>query len=86
MGLILADQGRVVLKASRASSDIVERYLTGHSGLVRVGGTPIFMGGVISPMIAMFQQQIPDVRVDPSYGYAAELTEKLRTCTLDLAI
>jgi DNA-binding transcriptional LysR family regulator len=64
----------------------VARYLTGHTGLVRVGGTPIFMDGVISAMIALFQQQMPDVRVDQSYGYAAELIEKLRNGTLDVAI
>lgn len=86
LGATLADQGRAVLKASRASSEIVARYLTGHSGLIRMGGTPIFMDGVISGMIAMFQQQMPDVRVDQSYGYAAELTEKLRNGTLDMAI
>lgn len=86
LGATLADQGRAVLKASRTSSDIVARYLTGHTGSVRVGGTPIFMDGVISGMIAMFQQQMPDVRVDQSYGYSAELTEKLRNGTLDLAI
>ncbi len=44
------------------------------------------MDGVISAMIAMFQQQMPDVRVDQSYGYAAELTDKLRNGTLDMAI
>ncbi len=86
LGAMLADQGRAVLKASRASSDIVDRYLTGHAGLVRVGGTPIFMDGVISAMIAMFQQQMPDVRVDQSYGYAAELTGKLRNGTIDMVI
>jgi DNA-binding transcriptional LysR family regulator len=68
LGEALADQGRAILKASRASSDMVARHLTGHTRLVRVGGTPIFMDGVISAMIALFQQQMPDVRVDQSYG------------------
>ncbi|MCR9127529.1 MAG: LysR family transcriptional regulator [Rhodobacteraceae bacterium] len=86
LGRALADQGRAVLKAGQTSSDIVARYLTGHTGLVRVGGTPFFMDGVISGMIALFQQQMSDVRVDQSYGYAAELIEKLRNGTLDLAI
>jgi DNA-binding transcriptional LysR family regulator len=44
------------------------------------------MDGVISAMIALFQQQTPDVRVDQSYGYAAELIDKLRNGTLDVAI
>jgi DNA-binding transcriptional LysR family regulator len=86
LGRTLADQGRAVLKAGRTSSDIVARYRTGHTGLVRVGGTPIFMDGVISGVIALFQKQMPDVRVDQSYGYAAALMEKLRNGTLDVAI
>jgi len=86
LGRALADQGRAVLKAGKTSSDIVARYLTGHTGLVRIGGTPFFMDGVISGMIALFQKQMPDVRVDQSYGYAAELIEKLRNGTLDVAI
>lgn len=86
LGSTLANQGRAILKAGQTSSDIVARYMTGHVGSVHVGGTPIFMDGVISAMIAMFQQQMPDVRVDQSYGYTVELTEKLRNGTLDLAI
>jgi DNA-binding transcriptional LysR family regulator len=86
LGQALADQGRTILKAGRASSDMVARHLTGHTRLVRVGGTPIFMDGVISAIIALFQQQMPDVRVDQSYGYAAELIDKLRNGTLDVAL
>ena len=44
------------------------------------------MDGVISAMIALFRQSMPDVRVDQSYGYAAALIEKLRYGTLDVAI
>ena len=86
LGLALAEHGRAVLKASRSASDIVERHRTGHSGAVRVGGTPIFMDGVIAPMIARFQQAHPDVRVDQSYGYATDLVERLRGGALDIAI
>jgi len=86
LGLALADQGRAVLKADQMASDIVARFRAGHSGLVRLAGTPIFMDGVIAGMIARFQQQVPDVRVDQSYGYADSLIEQLRTGALDLAI
>ena len=86
LGLALAEHGRAVLKANRSASDIVDRHRTGHSGAVRVGGTPIFMDGVIAPMIARFQQAHPDVRVDQSYGYATELLERLRGGALDVAI
>jgi DNA-binding transcriptional LysR family regulator len=86
LGQALADQGRSVLKANATASDVVARHLTGHAGTVRVGGTPIFMDGVVSAMIAMFQQQMSDVRVDQSYGYAEALIDRLRNGALDLAI
>lgn len=86
LGLALAEQGRAILKADRAASDIVARYRSGHSGLVRVGGTPIFMDGVIATMIAEFQQHCPDVQVEQSYGYADELIERLGSGILDVAI
>jgi DNA-binding transcriptional LysR family regulator len=86
LGLALAEHGRAVLKANRTASELVDSYRSGHSGLVRVGGTPIFMDGVIAPMIARFQQAHPDVRVDQSYGYADDLIDRLRTGTLDVAI
>jgi DNA-binding transcriptional LysR family regulator len=86
LGLALAEQGRTVLKANRAAGDIAGRYRTGHSGLVRVGGTPIFMDGVLAPMIALFQQNFPDVRIDQSYGYADVLIEGLRSGRFELAI
>jgi DNA-binding transcriptional LysR family regulator len=86
LGFALAEQGRAVLKADRAASQIVALYRSGHAGLVRVGGTPVFMDGVIAGMIAEFQQACPDVRVDQSYGYADELIEGLGNGTLDLAV
>lgn len=86
LGTALAEQGRSILKADKTASDIVDRYRLGQSGLVRVGGTPIFMDGVISSMIAAFQQSCPDVRVDQSYGYADDLIERLGNRTLDMAI
>ncbi|MBV6659143.1 MAG: LysR family transcriptional regulator [Devosiaceae bacterium] len=84
--LALAAEGRKVLTASQAASDTVRRYLDGRSGLVRVGGTPIFMDGVISGMIADFQRAQPGVRIDQSYDYAQELMDRLQAGLLDLAI
>ncbi len=86
LGLALAEQGRAILKADKTASDVIDRYRLGQSGLIRVGGTPIFMDGVISSMIAAFQQGSPDVRVDQSYGYADELIERLANRTIDMAI
>ncbi|MFN3169886.1 MAG: LysR family transcriptional regulator [Hyphomicrobiales bacterium] len=84
--LALATEGRKVLAANKAASDVVKRYLDGRSGVVRVGGSPIFMDGVISGMIAEFQNGHPDVRIDQSYNYAQDLMEKLEAGTLDVAI
>jgi DNA-binding transcriptional LysR family regulator len=86
LGAALAEHGRAVLKASLRAAEIVERHRAGHSGVVRVGGTPIFMDGVIASMIARFQQAHRDVRVDQSYGFVDELGDRLRAGTLDMAI
>jgi DNA-binding transcriptional LysR family regulator len=86
LGAALAEYGRAVHKANQRASEIVERHRAGHSGVVRVGGTPIFMDGVIASMIARFQQAHRDVRVDQSYGFAEELADRLRAGTLDMAI
>ncbi|MDJ0820412.1 MAG: LysR family transcriptional regulator [Paracoccaceae bacterium] len=86
LGLSLAAQGRSVLEATRVAGQIVDRYRTGHTGLVRVAGTPVFMDGVVAGIIARFQQHMPDVLVEQSYGYADALIDRLRNATLDLAI
>ncbi|MEO6301166.1 MAG: LysR family transcriptional regulator [Paracoccaceae bacterium] len=86
LGLRLAEEGRRILLASAAASDAVASYRAGKAGAVRMGGTPIFMDGVIVAMIAGFQMQNPDVRIEQSYGYAGELSERVINGTLDLAI
>lgn len=86
LGLSLAKLGRQVLNASSAASDIIVSHRHGKSGLVRVGGTPIFMDGVVSGMIADFQLHNAEVRIDQSYGYLEELIEKLTSGALEVAI
>ena len=86
LGLLLAEQGRAVQKANQRASETLTRFRAGRSGLVRVGGTPIFMDGVISGMIARFQQQMPDVHVDQSYGFADTLSDRIRNDLLDIAV
>ncbi len=86
LGAMLADEGRRILRANASASEIVQRYRAGRSGVVRVGGTPIFMDGVIAAMIAVFQTRNPAVRIDQSYGYVPELIDRLAKGTLDLAI
>lgn len=84
--LSLAEQGRVIGQASEAARIAAELYSGGKAGTARIAGTPIFMDGVISYMIASFQSAFPDVAIQQSYGYFAELSEQLKTGNIDLAI
>jgi DNA-binding transcriptional LysR family regulator len=86
IGIALAEQGRAVLAAGRAAAELVDRHRSGQAGRVRAGGTPIFMDGVVAPMIARFQEGLPGVRVDQSYGYAEELIARLRGGAIDIAV
>lgn len=82
----LAAEGRRILAAGTTASAIVSTFKTGHRGIVRIGGTPVFMDGVISTIIAEYQRSFPQVRIEQSYGYAAELMDQLVAGTLDIAI
>lgn len=82
----LAAEGRKIRQANRSASGIVANYCGGRRGLVRIAGTPVFMDGVISGMVARFQQAYPEVEIEQSYGYATELMNQLGTGELDLAI
>lgn len=86
LGLALAAEGRKVFEAGRDSSAVLRRFAQGRTGAVRMAGTPVFLDGVISGMIAAFQQEHPDVRIDQSYGYATDLLPKLEDGQLDLAL
>lgn len=82
----LAVEGRKIAGAADTASAIVGTYKAGHRGIVRIGGTPVFMDGVVSSVIAEFQRASPHVRIEQSYAYAAELMTQLDAGTLDLAI
>lgn len=84
--LTLAAEGRGILDAAERASQAIVKYTGGKSGTARVAGSPIFMDGVISNMIAGFQIAFPDVRIDQSYGYAPGLMEQLSAGNIDLAI
>lgn len=86
LGLSLAQEGKKILDAGRAASAMAEAYALGMAGAVRVAGTPIFMDGVISSVIAEFQSEHPNLRIDQSYAYPAEALEKISGDALDLAI
>ncbi|MDP5220093.1 LysR family transcriptional regulator [Ruegeria sp. 2205SS24-7] len=86
LGLVLAQEGQRILSAGRHASRVVDEHRQGIAGAVRVAGTPIFMDGVISNVIAEFQAEYPNIRIDQSYGYHTELLSQLSAETLDLAI
>lgn len=86
LGRALAETGRQILAADRAASQIVQQYHSGRSGLVRVGGTPFFMDGVIAGILGEFQSQQPGIRIDQSYAYSTDLIESVASNRLDLAI
>jgi len=82
----LAEQGRIITRANQAAQQAAQLYSGGKSGTARIAGTPIFMDGVISGMIAQFQMAFPDVAIHQTYGYLPDLTEQLRKGAIDLAI
>lgn len=86
IGLALAAEGAKILEAGRAASTLAEAFANGVAGAVRVAGTPIFMDGVISGVIAEFQAEHPNIRIDQSYAYLDEALEKISKDLLDLAI
>lgn len=86
LGLALAAEGRKIYQAGRSSAEVLSQYRNGRTGAVRVGGTPFFLDGVISGMLAAFQFTRPDVRIDQAYGYMNDLVPRLRDGSLDLAI
>lgn len=84
--LSLAAEGRRIIAAGTTATSIISTFKTGHRGVVRIGGTPVFMDGVISALVAEFQASVPQVRIEQSYGYAAELMDHLTAGTLDVAL
>lgn len=86
LGRMLAAHGAEIAKASAAASESFETYREGRSGVVRIGGTPFFMDGVLSPVLADFQMQRPELRIDQSYAYRDDLFRSLDNGAIDLAI
>lgn len=82
----LAEQGRLIGQASIAAQHAAEMHSGGKAGTARIAGTPIFIDGVVSNMIASFQSAFPDVTINQTYGYLEELTEQLNVGNIDLAI
>lgn len=86
LGSSLAQLGARIRAANQEASLVVRRHAQGQAGRMRVGGSPIFMDGVIATMIADFQSRHPDVPIEQSYGYMDVLEAGLRSGALDAAI
>lgn len=86
LGENLARLGARIHALNVEASSLVQSYRKGHTGRLRIAGTPIFMDGVVSTFIADFQTRHPDVQIAQSYGYLDQLSVSLRNGTLDMAI
>lgn len=86
LGESLARLGGRIHALNAEASRLVQSYRKGHSGRLRIAGTPIFMDGVVSTIIAEFQTRHPDVQIAQSYGYYDQLAASLRNGSLDMAI
>lgn len=85
-GLALAQEGRKILEAGASASKLVRQYKSGHIGAVRVAGSPIFMDGVVLPILSAFQSEFPDMHINQSYGYARDVLPNLKNDRVDLGI
>jgi DNA-binding transcriptional LysR family regulator len=86
LGESLARLGARIHALNQEASKLVQSYRKGHTGRIRIAGTPIFMDGVVSTLIADFHHRHPDVQIAQSYGYVDDLAAGLRTGSLDMAI
>lgn len=82
----LAQEGRKISEAGQAASKMVALHKSGHAGAVRVAGSPIFMDGVVLPVLASFQSDFPDVQINQSYGYARDVIADLENDRLDVGV
>jgi DNA-binding transcriptional LysR family regulator len=84
--LALAQEGKTVRAATHVASRIIDNYAKGERGLLRIAGSPIFMDGVVVPLLAKFQVQNPHIEIEQSYAYAEETMRHLETGVIDLAV
>ena len=85
-GRALSEIGLRIHNLNREAQTLVDNFKSGHAGHLRIGGTPLFMDGVISTMLADFQEQQSGAQFDQTYGYYDSLLGKLRGRLIDIAI
>lgn len=86
LGETLAAQGSTVRTALSRASHAIEQFKGGTDGLLKLGCTPFVSDSVVTPMIAAFQRAVPDVRMDLSHAYTAQLLRRLNRREVDLVI
>lgn len=86
LGESLASQGSAVRVALARASQSIEQFKGGTEGLLKLGGTPYLSEAVLPPLIANFQTKMPDVRIDQSHAYTAQLLRRLRRREIDVVI
>jgi len=86
LGETLASQGSAVRVALSRASQAIEQYKGGSEGVLKLGGTPYLSEAVLPSLIAGFQSTMPDVRIDQSHAYTAQLLRRLRRREVDLVV
>lgn len=86
IGEELAQLGLTVEASQNRAEQFVEEFRSGTGGQVRFAGPPFFVDALVSPMIARFQNHHPNIQVVQAYGYPSELTRKVQSGELDLAV
>lgn len=86
LGESLAAQGSAVRVALSRASQSIEQFKGGTEGLLKLGGTPYLSEAVLPSLITAFQTTMPDVRVDQSYAYTAQLLRRLQRREIDLVV
>lgn len=86
LGETLASQGSAVRVAMSRASHAIELFKGGTEGLLKIGGTPYLSEAVLPPIIASFQANMPDVRIDQSHAYTAQLLRRLSRREIDLVV
>lgn len=80
-----AAEGERVAEARRTAEVAARSHASGRASTVRLAGTPLFMDGVVAPMVAEFQRLNPGLGIDQGRGHPADLPARLEAGALALA-
>ena len=86
LGEALASQGSAVRVALSRASQAIDQFKVGTDGVLKLGATPYLSEAVLPPLIAAFQSNQHDVRIDQSHAYTEQLLRRLRRREIDLVI